>query len=190
MFTCRLKPLFVLLGTTLCLAMLTGAAQAQSLMLKAPSLANMHGRLTARFGVAVEEIPILKGELDDGVQLVLKCRIRLSKDNDYWLDNKVSEANFKSEIKYDALAQEYVMTLPDREKPLKSKDLKQILTKGWGTIETILGPWTLLDRGQKYSLRVSTSMNEKDAPEGVMRFIYFWSWDAGSNNTFQLDFTF
>ena len=33
-------------------------------------------------------------------------------------------------------------------------------------------------------------MNQEDAPEGVMRFIYFWSWDAGANNTFQLDFTF
>lgn len=33
-------------------------------------------------------------------------------------------------------------------------------------------------------------MNEVDAPEGISRFLYFWSWDAGVDNTFHLNFTF
>ena len=82
------------------------------------------------------------------------------------------------------------MTLPGRETPLRNTDLGQLLSEGWGTIETNLGSWALLDRGRKYRLRLQTSMNEQDAPEGLMRFIYFWSWEAGANNSFQLDFTF
>ena len=33
-------------------------------------------------------------------------------------------------------------------------------------------------------------MNEADAPDGLSRFIYFWSWDAGADASFQLDFTY
>lgn len=165
-------------------------AYAQSLSLMAPSLANVHGRLTARFGVAVEEFPVLKGELEDGAVLELKCEVGLFKQSDYWLDGEVSTDEFHSVLAYDALTKEFTMTLPGRDGPLKNTDLRALLDQGWKTIEVTLGSWSLLDRGEKYSLRLHTSMNEKDAPQGVMRYIYFWSWDAGADNSFQLDFTF
>lgn len=176
----------VLLAVFLC----AGAALAQSLSLMAPTLANKHGRLTALFGVAVEEKPILKGELEDGVVLVLKCEVSLLEPRDYWLDRKITEVHFRSRLSFDSLTKEFVMTLPGRENPLRDKDLGKILDQGWGTIEATIGSWTLLDKGKKYSLRLHTSMNEEDAPEGVMRFLYFWSWDPGADNSFQLDFTF
>ena len=174
----------------LAVLILTGVAMAQSLSLKAPTLANVNGRLTARFGIVVEDRPILKGELEDGAVLVLKCEVRLLEPRDYWLDREISEVRFQSRLNFDPLTREFVMTLPDRQTPLRNKDLSTVLDEGWGTIGATLGSWALLDRGKKYSLRLHTSMNEEGAPEGVMRYIYFWSWDAGADNAFQLDFTF
>lgn len=181
----------VLIPTVLAAVLLmSGAALGQSLSLMAPTLANVHGRLTALFGIAVEEKPILKGELEDGVVLVLKCEVSLLEPRDYWLDREITEVHFHSRLSFDPLTREFVMTLPGRENPLRDKDLGKVLDQGWGTIETTLGSWALLDKGKKYSLRLHTSMNEEGAPEGVMRFFYFWSWDAGADNAFQLDFTF
>ncbi len=134
-------------------------ALAQTLNLTAPSLANVSGALTARFGILVEEMPILKGELEDGVELVLKCEVELYKDNEYWLDQGVSVASFKSVLKFDALTRTFTMTLPDRSTPLRNSDLGQLIKEGWGTIETSLGSWSMLERGQKYSLKLNTTMN-------------------------------
>ena len=167
-----------------------GIAFAQSLSLMAPSLANVDGKLTARFGVTVEDKPVLKGELEDGAELVLKCTVKLFKANDYWLDSELSSSQFESMIRFDALTREFVMTLPGRDVPLRDANISEILEKGWGVIEARLGSWSLLERGTKYSLRLNTTINEQGAPEGMMRFIYFWSWDAGADNSFQLDFTY
>jgi hypothetical protein len=185
-----LLPAVLLPAAFLAVLFLAGTALAQSLSLKAPTLANVNGRLTARFGIVVEDRPILKGELEDGAVLVLKCEVSLLEPRDYWLDREITEVHFRSRLSFDPLTREFVMTLPDRQVPLRSKDLREVLDEGWGTIGATLGSWTLLDRGKKYSLRLHTSMNEEDAPEGLMRFFYFWSWDAGADNAFQLDFTF
>jgi len=184
------KRIGTLLGVVLAVIIFTGIASAQSLSLMAPSLANVNGRLTARFGVTVEEKPVLKGELEDGAVLMLKCSVKLFEENTYWLDSELSSVLFKSVLEYDSLTREFVMTLPDRETPLRNKDLGQLLEQGWSVIEASLGSWALLDRGTKYSLRLHTTMTEEGAPEGVMRYVYFWSWDAGADNSFQLDFTY
>ncbi|HKI80854.1 MAG TPA: DUF4390 domain-containing protein [Pseudodesulfovibrio sp.] len=183
-------PAVLLPAALLAVLILAGVALAQSLSLKAPTLANVNGRLTALFGIVVDDRPILKGELEDGAVLVLKCEVKLLEPRDYWMDRDISEVRFQSRLSFDPLTREFVMTLPDRQTPLRGKDLSAILDKGWGTIGATLGSWALLDRGKKYSLRLHTSMNEEDAPEGMMRFFYFWSWDAGADNAFQLDFTF
>mgnify|MGYP001773799103 CR=1 FL=1 len=183
-------PAVLLPAALLAVLILAGVALAQSLSLKAPTLANVNGRLTALFGIVVDDRPILKGELEDGAVLVLKCEVKLLEPRDYWMDRDISEVRFQSRLSFDPLTREFVMTLPDRQTPLRGKDLSAILDKGWGTIGATLGSWALLDRGEKYSLRLHTSMNEEDAPEGMMRFFYFWSWDAGADNAFQLDFTF
>lgn len=166
------------------------AAHAQTLSLLAPAIANVNGSLTARFGVTVEELPILKGELEDGVELVLNCNIELSEVMDYWVNSGIASNRFKSTLKFDPLTKEYVMTLPGRDAPLKNKSLEMLLREGWGTIEAGLGPWSRLERGQEYSLSLQTTMNEVGAPQGFTRFIYFWSWDAGFDATFVLNFTY
>ncbi|NDV19920.1 DUF4390 domain-containing protein [Pseudodesulfovibrio sp. JC047] len=180
----------IVFGAILIALILATNASAQSLSLMAPSLANVDGRLTARFGVTVEEKPVLKGELEDGAVLVLKCSVKLFEESTYWLDSEISSELFESQLEFDPLTQEFVMTLPGRETPLRNKNLGHLLDQGWSVIEAGLGSWALLDRGTKYSLRLHTSMTEKDAPEGFMRYVYFWSWDAGANNSFQLDFTY
>ena len=180
----------LLIGVFLVLTLAVSTARAQTISLMAPSIANVSGMLTARFGVAVEEMPVLKGELEDGAQLALRCEVKLYEVSDYWLDSHLSTVVFESALAYEPLSKEFVLTLPGRSSPLRNKDLVALLREGWGVVETPLGPWDLLERGQKYSLRLDTSMSEADAPQGFSRFIYFWSWDTGANNSFQLDFTY
>lgn len=170
--------------------MLGGTAMAQSLSLLTPSIANVNGALTARYGVEVETLPAIKGELEDGLVLKLKCRADLYEAMDYWLDAHLSTAEFESILSYDALTREFQMTLPDKESPLRDTDLPALLKKGWGTIESVLGPWNMLVRGEKYNLHIETSINEADAPEGLTKIIYFWSWDSGSSAIFRLNFTY
>ena len=174
----------------LTILLLATQAQAQTLSLMAPAIADVGGMFTARFGVGVEEKPILKGELEDGAEFVLRCEIDLYETSDYWLDSHVSSAVFESVLKYESLTREFVVTLPGRTAPLRGTDLPALLKTGWGNIEARLGPWDMLTRGRKYSLRLKTTMNETDAPRGISRFIYFWSWDAGADTTFHLNFTY
>lgn len=184
------KHMQVALLAALLLILSATGAMAQTLSLMAPAIANENGSLTARFGVTVVEKPILKGELEDGSELVLKCAIELFEELDYWFDSTVSSASFESTLKYDQLTKEFVMTVPGRTQPFRDKDIESLLKRGWSTIKIKLGPWSMLERGQAYSLRLITTMNEAGAPEGLSRFIYFWSWDAGADNTFHLNFTF
>lgn len=177
-------------GAFLVILILATTALAQTLSLMAPAIANVDGSLTARFGVTVEEKPILKGELNDGAVLVLKCDIRLSKITDYWFDSTIASTEFISTIKFEALTKDYVMTVPGRSSPLRNKDINALLTEGWSSIEAGLGPWSALERGQKYSLSVNTTMHEEGAPEGFTQFIYFWSWSKGADTTFILNFTY
>lgn len=167
-----------------------GVALAQTLSLMAPDIANDNGALKVRFGVTVVEKPILRDELEKGRVMVLKSVIELFKVRDYWMDGSVASATFESTLSFDRLSRAYVLTLPDKQKPITDKSLDVVLKKGWSHIDALLGPWNMLESGQDYSLRLITTMNEKDAPEGFYRFLYFWSWDAGSDNTFHLNFTF
>jgi hypothetical protein len=182
------RALALVLGLGLLLA--ATPARAQAISLKAPSLANVSGVLTTRFGINVDEVVVLKGELEDGAQLALRCSISLHKTRDYWLDGHLASAFFVSQLSREPLSGEFVMTLPGRATPLRNKNLQALLAEGWGAVEVGLGPWDMLERGQKYSLSLDAFMNDADAPEGVSRFIYFWSWDAGAGTTFQLDFTY
>ncbi|QJB58373.1 DUF4390 domain-containing protein [Pseudodesulfovibrio sp. zrk46] len=179
-----------LIPALLVVLLFAASAWAQTLSLMAPSIANENGSLVARYGVTVVEKPILKGELEDGDVLVLKCAIELFKVKEYWPDSTVASDDFESTIKFDRLKKEFIMTLPGRDTPLRNKDIEALLLEGWGSIKANLGSWSVLEKGQEYSLRLITTMNEADAPEGLERFIYFWSWDAGVDNTFHLNFTF
>ena len=172
------------------LCALTGAAWAKTLSLSAPSIANEGGDLVVRFGVVVEDLPILKGELDDGLTLRLSCEAALSRDFDYWMDSHITSATFESQISRDALAGEYVMELPGLERPLRNVDLRELLRQGWSDIAVKLGPWETLTRGHTYNLRLTNLIEDAEAPEGLTRYLYFWSWDAGSDSSFQLKFTY
>ncbi len=168
----------------------SSGAFAQTLSLMTPTLANVAGAMTACFGIAVEDQIMLKEELEDGAELALKCGIRLYRDYDYWFDKRVSSASFESVLSFDALTKEFTMTLPVREALLRNTNLSLLLHDGWANIETNLGSWDMLERGERYSFRLNATMNQDGAPEGISRFIYFWSWDAGAKSSFQLDFKY
>lgn len=179
----------VISALVLCL-LFSGTALAQSMSLLTPSIANVNGALTARFGVEVESLPMVKGELEDGQVLKLKCQADLYETMHYWLDSHISSATFESELRFDPLKKEFTMSLPGRETLLRDSSLPTLLKNGWSSIETVLGPWNLLVRDEEYSLRIQTSIREADAPEGITRYVYFWSWDTSPTATFMLNFTY
>lgn len=180
----------LLLGGLAAVLLLAGGAHARSLSLKAPAILNSNGSIVAQFGVKIIELPILKGELEDGAEMVLRCSVELVKVRHYWLNTNIGSDTYESIIKFDPLTKDFLMVLPGRPQPIRNRDLKTLLEKEWGRIQARLGAWSNLERGSEYSLRLVTTMQEADAPEGFYRFVYFWSWDAGTDNTFHLNFTF
>lgn len=180
----------VVASILLAVALWSGMASAQTLSLRAPSIANVDGVFTARFGVAVEELVVLKGELEDGAKLVLTCQVSLTEANDYLPDNELASAEFVSRIEFEQLTKHFVMTLPDRTAPLRGTDLRTLVREGWEHIETPLGSWNMLERGTAYRLTLKTAINEADAPEGIAGLLYFWTWGTGEDSTFQLNFTY
>lgn len=170
--------------------LLTSTAFGQGLNLMTPAIANVSGVLTARFGVTVEERPALRKGLENGAKLVLKSRVRLFRVKDYWMDSLIAASNYESVLQYEPLSKEFILTLPGHHGPLRSDDLFSLISEGWAVIEASLCPWSELVKGEHYSLRMDISMNEADAPDGLSGLLYFWSWNSGANNTFELDFIY
>lgn len=183
---------FAALAALCALAAALGAAPAaaQALSLRAPAIVNVDGVFTARFGVAVEALPVLKGELEDGAKLELTCEVLLREAYEYWPDRELASAEFVSRLSFEPLTKHFVMTLPGRSADLRDTDLAALLRKGWDRIETPLGPWDMLEHGTDYRLVLETTMRDADAPDGISRYVYFWAWDTGNSSTFQLNFTY
>lgn len=174
--------------TLLCISPLS--ASAQTLSLSAPALANKDGALAARFGVMVKDLGHLRQELENGSDIELRCDVALYRVSDYWLDSTLAETELSSILSYDSLKREYVLTLPGNREKLRDTDMNALLDRGWSTLEVGLGSWDRLIRGSTYSLRLAVDLVEADAPRGLTRYLYFWSWDTGAGTTFELTFKY
>ncbi|WP_161781643.1 DUF4390 domain-containing protein [Desulfohalovibrio reitneri] len=162
---------------------------AQNLVLDNLVLDNQADMVTVRFAVHVDEVDEVRRELASGSELGLTCVAELISRGGFILDETVAEREYVSVIRYDSLAEEYVLDVPGRD-PMRSADLGKLLARGWGGLSMDLGPWNLLKRGREYSLDFEVRLARRDVPRWLKTALFFWSWDVIGATTYRLDFSF
>jgi len=178
----------LLLATTIVLW--TSVAAAQSLVLSNLVVDNKAGSLMARFGVSVDGVAELTESLQNGVTLALACKAKLAKKGGMFGSPLLTEAEFSSRLKYDALTKEYILTLPGREAPLRGAGLSELLGTGWGALTLGLGSWSMLERDKEYTLTLDIRLQQTDIPNWFRRTLLFWTWDVAPSASYQLHFKY
>jgi len=181
-----LTALFLALG----LCLWAPVARAQSLVLSNLVVDNQSGALTARFGVSLDSLAEMSDTLNNGVTLALTCRGKLARKGGLLSGPQVAAAEMVCRIKYDSLTKEYAMTLPGREAPLKNARLDELLRTGWSTLSMDLGSWSILERGQEYTLSLDIRLHQVDIPNWFRRTLFFWAWDVAPQASYQLHFKY
>lgn len=166
------------------------AALAQNLSLSNLVVDNQSGTLAARFGVSVDSMAEISDALTGGATLALSCKGRLTKKGGVFAGPQVAAAEMAVRLKYDPLAKEFSMAVPGREGPLKSARLDELLRAGWASLTLDMGSWTLLERGQEYSLSLDIRLHQTDIPGWFRRTLFFWAWDVAPQASYQLHFRY
>lgn len=182
----RLAILMVLaLLATVCVA---GTAQAQELLLSNLVLNNFEGRIRVRFGVEPSGLDRIRQSLAAGERLVLRCRAKLALKRDYVWNEAVSTALWESELRR-LKGGDFVATLPGQG-TVADRELAPLFRKAWNEILVDLGSWDRLERGQTYVLSLELALVRLDVSPWLKKGLFFWSFDAASPVSYQLDFTY
>ncbi|XPV76299.1 MAG: DUF4390 domain-containing protein [Desulfovibrio sp.] len=167
-----------------------GIAHAQTLVLKDLVIDSHAGMFMARFGVGIAGQEHVLEVLNGGVSVQLNCDAQLVKRSTFWNDSTVLEKSIKNTIHFDSLNKEFVLTMSEGGKTIRSSSLKKLVEEGWSTINMELGPWSALDQGEEYSLKLIISLEQTDIPGWFERTLVFWSWDVAPSTSYQLDFSY
>ena len=167
-----------------------GPARAQGLELVNLALDNRGGNLAVHFGLKAEGLAQVKAALDQGSDLVLRCRADVRRVRTLFFDSRVAGLDFESRLTADGLAQEYGVELPGGGRPLRGKDLGALLDRAWGAVTLDLGPWKALTPGNEYVLRLDVSLKRADVPGWVRVAVFFWSWDVLPAAHYEQEFRF
>jgi hypothetical protein len=176
------------LALTLGLCLWAQTALATSLVLQNLVVDNQSGVLAARYGVSVDSLAEVSDALTGGATLALSCKARLTRRGGVFSNPQVAAADLESRLKYDSLTKEFSLQLPGREAPLKNARLDELLRSGWGSLALEMGAWKQLERGQEYTLSLDLRLRQVEIPNWFRRTLFFWSWDAAPQTSYQLHF--
>ncbi|WP_432738764.1 DUF4390 domain-containing protein [Maridesulfovibrio sp. FT414] len=183
-----LRAVFVLLFClfTIC----TSPAQASTIQLKNLVLDNQAGAIMARFGIELQTDTQVEEALLNGVRLKLECQARLFEHRSVWADSEVAGKTYTNKLYYDSLSKQFVLEKQGPDKIFKNESLSILLREEWRNLILDLGPWSTLQRGERYKLRIKVHLDQTDIPEWLKSTLFFWSWDVIPSATYQLDFTY
>lgn len=187
LLTKKWKRMLLLLG--LIALFLPAIAQASSLQLKNMVLDNQAGSIMARFGIELRADTQVEDALQSGIKLRLVCDAALFEHKNVWMDSKVAGKKCSNKIYFDSLSNEYVLEKPG-DKITKDKSLSILLREEWKSFVLDLGPWSTLQRGERYNLRLKVRLDRTEVPQWLKSTLFFWSWDIVPAATYQLDFTY
>ncbi|WP_320171719.1 DUF4390 domain-containing protein [Maridesulfovibrio sp.] len=165
-------------------------AHASTLQLTNLVLDNQAGAIMARFGIELQTDTKVEEALLNGVRLKLECRARLLEHRNIWTDSEVAGKTYSNRLYYDSLAKQFVLEKQGSDKIYKNPSLSILLREEWKNIVLDLGPWSTLQRGERYNLRLKVRLDQTDVPAWLRNTLFFWSWDVVPSATYRLDFTY
>lgn len=166
------------------------AALAQTLVLTNLVLDNQAGSVMVRFGIDAKGQNVIAMAVEEGVPTQLEVEASLYRVRDYVLDKRLARAELRSSLRFDPLTREYVVETPPGDNPLRSKRLEELLARSWGSLDIDLGPWSVLERGNAYRLRLDTALRQTDVPQWIKTLLFFWDWDLTPSAGYELEFTY
>jgi len=164
------------------------SAQAQTLLLDNLVLDNQSGRIHLRFGLSLAEIDQVQAVLRDGVDLWMFGTARLMAKRLILPNRVLNEKQVEHVLEWNPLAQEFELTLPQKEHLVKNKDLAELLAKQWREITLDMGQWAMLTPGRTYHLELEISLDRRDIPVWMRRVLFFWSWEVITPIRYELEF--
>ena len=183
-----------ILGVLFCLFLIslfsTAAAKDNSIYLKNLVLDNQAGKIMLRFGLELQGEAKAKEALENGLSLRLECETELYMHKSLWYDHKLAEKVYSNKIYYDSLSKEFILEQTGKKNNLKNKNLPLLLREGWKNIVMCLGPWSSLERGKRYKLKLNVHVNQANIPKWLKKTFFFWSWSITPPETYQLDFVY
>lgn len=165
-------------------------ARAQVISLDSVSATKVGDTLAAEFGVTLTGADEIAETLRNGVPLKLVCRAAIEQSRQYFFNKPLGDGRFEATLHYDALAKEYVLTLPGKSQPDRATELEPLLNRGWKQFSIPLCPWSELVRGNSYLLEVEAALTPLDVPDWFTRTFLFWSWRGGPTVTSTLEFRY
>ncbi len=172
------------------LLIFASSASASTLQLKNLVLDNQAGAIMARFGIELQTDTQVEEALLNGIRLKLECQARLMEHRSMWADSEIAGKTYSNKLYFDSLSNQFVLEKPGSDKIYKNKSLSILLREEWKTIVLDLGPWSTLQRGERYKLRLKVRLDQTDIPGWLKNTLFFWSWDVIPSATYQLDFTY
>lgn len=164
------------------------SAQAQTLSLNNLVLDNQSGKIHLRFGLGLTEIDQVQAMLREGVDLWMFGTARLMSKR-FILPNRVlNEKQVEHVLEWNHLAQEFELTLPQKEHLVKNKNLAELLTEQWREITLDMGQWAMLTPGRTYHLELEISLDRRDIPVWMRRVLFFWPWEVIAPIRHELEF--
>ncbi|WP_319777749.1 DUF4390 domain-containing protein [Maridesulfovibrio sp.] len=169
---------------------LPATVQASTLHLKNMVLDNQAGSIMARFGIELTADTQVEDALHDGMKLKLVCKALLYEHKDIWLDSEVAGKTYTNKLYFDSLSNQFVLEKPGSKKIYRNKSLSILLREEWQNIVLDLGPWSTLQRKERYKLQLKVRLDRTEVPAWLKNTLFFWSWDIIPAATYQLDFTY
>ncbi len=158
-------------------------------MLRNFVLDNQEGEMTVRFSLGLEDEGSLRALLVEGAVLELQCDAVLDRKRSYWLDTGLAQGSLRNVLRADADNEMFVLEQPGPEQ-IKSSSLEELLALGWRSLSIHLGSFSLLQRGQAYSVQLQVRLKERDVPAWKRWTMFFSDFTVTPSVRYQMDFDY
>ncbi|GAU09789.1 DUF4390 domain-containing protein [Desulfoplanes formicivorans] len=179
----------ILLGMVL-VAVHAGSLWAQSLVLNDLVVDNTNGTMTVHYGVRVEGVASIEQALSEGLHLRFSGHAALYKKRALWWDALLVENDFMCELWEDTLKQEVVLSMDGEQTRFPMTDFARIFQKRLEHMVTPLGPWSMVEKGRLYIVRLTLTLTRIDVPSWIRVPLFFWSWDLVPKTRFEMEFAY
>ncbi len=183
------RPLRVALATFLFLA-LASAVIAQEALLKNITLSSMEDRMVVSMRVQGAFTPKMLASLRDGVQAEFTYRLRMYRDRNMWLDEKLAGIDLTHSLVFDPVRKVYTVhrswAQPPSAETRSLEEARDLMTR----IEKFpILPLDQMQRGEGYELRAKVELAQVTLPfylRYVFYFVALWDYETEWHSVFFL----
>jgi len=181
----------VLLALALLLC-LPAPAAAEGLVLRNFVLDNQEGNMTLRFSIGLDdslELEELRDMLLEGAVLRLECQAGMQRKRGYWLDEPLATGWLQNTLRADPQRDLFILEQPD-DRVVRAGSLEQLLAEAWRSMSITLGPFSLLERGQAYSVGLEVELKLQDVPAWKRWTLFYSDFEVVPGAHYQMDFEY